>query len=95
MLELVASAAYSRSAGGKFTRVELRESHRDDEAHRLMELLDACHRVLSHLGDRQDTIVRAIQETCREVEARLTELGVPYTDTRDQPSVVEAETRAD
>ena len=75
--------------------MELRESHRDDEAHRLMELLDACHRVLSHLGDRRDTIVRAIQETCREVEARLTELGVPYMETRDQPSVVEAETRAD
>ena len=66
--------------------MELRESHRDDEAHRLMELLDACHRVLSHLGDRQDTIAQAIQETCREVEARLAELGVPYMETRDHQS---------
>jgi hypothetical protein len=75
--------------------VQAESSLEMNEAHRLMELLDACHRVLSHLGDRQDTIVRAIQETCREVEARLTELGVPYMETRDQPSVVEAETRAD
>jgi hypothetical protein len=48
----------------------------EDEAHRLISLLDACHRVLAHLGDRQDRMAQAIRVTCSELEARLKELGV-------------------
>ena len=50
----------------------------DDEADRLLQLLDACHRVLPNLGDRQDDGATAIRETCEDIQARLRELGVAY-----------------
>jgi len=71
----------------------VRESHQDDKAHRLIQLLDACHRVLPHLGDREDDLAQAIRKTCNDVQARLTELGVPYMETGDQPSTYVVETR--
>jgi hypothetical protein len=50
-----------------------------DEAERLTGVLDACHRVLTHLSDdQQDVLVQALREICRQSEARLNELGVPY-----------------
>jgi hypothetical protein len=50
----------------------------DDEARRLLLLLDACHRVLPHLGDRQDDVAKAIRETCQQIEERLRKRGVAY-----------------
>jgi hypothetical protein len=50
----------------------------DDEADRLLQLLDACHRVLPNLGDRQDDGATAIRETCEDIQSRLRELGVAY-----------------
>jgi hypothetical protein len=54
--------------------------HADDEAHRLVQLLDACHRVLAHISDRDDWLAIAIRDTCEEAEKRLNDLGVPYMD---------------
>ena len=56
----------------------VRGPHQDDEAHRLSGLLDACHRVLPNLGDRDDELARAVRDTCELAAARLRELGVPY-----------------
>jgi len=53
----------------------------DDDVQRLISLLDACHQVLAHLGDRQDRIARAVGLTCSELESRLQELGVSYMET--------------
>jgi len=61
--------------------MNVRELHADDEVHRLYQLLDACHRVLAHVGDRDDDIARAIRETCNLVEKRLADLGASYMDT--------------
>jgi len=62
--------------------MNIRELHPDDEAHRLYQLLDACHRVLAQVADRgDDDIARAIRETCDLVEKRLADLGAPYMDT--------------
>jgi hypothetical protein len=58
----------------------------DNEAERLRALLEACHDVLSALGDREDEIAEAIRETCRVVEARLRELGVGFASRLAHPS---------
>jgi hypothetical protein len=60
---------------------EMPVARMDDEAERLFGLLDACHRVLRHLSDDEQThLANALRETCRLVEARLRELGVPYAE---------------
>jgi hypothetical protein len=46
------------------------------EAKDLQALLNACHRVLPNIEEREDELAEAIRETCRTVEARLRELGV-------------------
>jgi hypothetical protein len=55
-----------------------KSSSMDDEAHRLLQLLDACHDVLPQLGDRQDDVAKSIRETCEHIQARLGELGVAH-----------------
>jgi hypothetical protein len=45
------------------------------EADRLLALHNACQRVLAHVGTNDDQIAEALRETCRLVEARLSELG--------------------
>jgi len=52
----------------------------------LEALLEACHDVLSALGDREDEIAEAIRETCRVVEARLRELDVGFASRFAHPS---------
>jgi len=69
--------------------VTLREPHQDDEAHRLSGLLDACHRGLPNLGDRDDELARAVRETCGLVEARLRELGLSYMEAEGVADAVE------
>jgi hypothetical protein len=49
-----------------------------DEVKRLTQLLDACHRVLPNLGDRDDDLAQAIRTTCIAVQEHLRELGVAY-----------------
>jgi hypothetical protein len=61
------------------------------EAERLRDLLDACHRVLPHLGGRSDRVAEAIRATCTEVEQRLAELGAV---SDNSPSSSELESRA-
>jgi len=58
----------------------------DTEVKRLEALLEACHDVLSALGDREDEIAEAIRETCRVVEARLRELDVGFASRFAHPS---------
>jgi hypothetical protein len=41
---------------------------------------------------RSWVIAQAIRETCSKVDARLTELGVPYMETGEQPSAYVGET---
>ena len=67
----------------------LREPHQYDEAHRLSGLLDASHRVLPNLGDRDDELARAVRDTCGLVEARLRELGLPYMEAEGVADAVE------
>jgi hypothetical protein len=47
-----------------------------DEVERLIELYDACQRVMAHLSDQDEVLARVIRETCGDVDRRLTELGV-------------------
>jgi hypothetical protein len=55
------------------------------EVTRLLALFDTCQETLVALEGRPVTrdereIVAAIRDTCRDIEARLTELGVPFED---------------
>lgn len=45
-----------------------------DEAERLRSLLEACKRVLPQLGRHDEDAAEVIRETCRAIEARLSEL---------------------
>lgn len=47
-----------------------------DEADYLVELFDACHRVLPHVDDAAEDLARVIRETRRAIERRLFELGI-------------------
>jgi hypothetical protein len=47
-----------------------------DEAERLQSLLDACREILPGIENRDDQVAEAIRATCRDIEARLRELGV-------------------
>ena len=58
----------------------------DTEVKRLEGHLEACHDVLSALGDREDEIAETIRETCRVVEARLRELDVGFASRFAHPS---------
>lgn len=51
------------------------------EVEKLKALLNACHAFIAGLerrAVREDELVRAVRETCRAVEARLAELGIPF-----------------
>jgi hypothetical protein len=64
-----------------FTSLSRPPTRKDDdvsEAARLVELHDACHCVLAHLDGSDAQIAEAVRETCRLVEARLSELGVKF-----------------
>jgi hypothetical protein len=56
-----------------------------DEARRLLALLDTCQQSLMVLERRRPTteekrLVAAVRDTCDDIEARLSELGVPFAD---------------
>jgi hypothetical protein len=57
-----------------------------DEVERLQVLLDVCHEVLPGMENRDDEVTEAIRETCRDVEARLRELGVSSANRFAKPS---------
>jgi hypothetical protein len=48
----------------------------NEEVARLSDLLEACHRVLPNLVDREDELAEAIRRTCEAIESRLRELAV-------------------
>jgi hypothetical protein len=61
----------------------------NNEVEHLRGLLEACDRVLPELdaGEaRGDELAEAIRETCRNVEARLAELGLSYANGSVSPS---------
>ena len=51
-----------------------------DEIERLVALYDACERVTALARRNEDALVRAIRETCEDVEQRLTALGLRIDD---------------
>jgi hypothetical protein len=56
-----------------------------NEAYRLLALLETCQKSLDGVEGRRFTrnekkIVSAIHDTCRDIEMRLAELGVPFAD---------------
>jgi hypothetical protein len=67
-----------RASLASLRRSPTRKDDDVSEADRFVELHDACHRVLAHLGAKDDQIADAVRETCRLVEARLSELGVKF-----------------
>jgi hypothetical protein len=58
----------------------------DSEAERLKALLEACHEVLPHLDGRDDDFAMTVRETCRAVEARLSELEAGFASRFAHPS---------
>ena len=67
-----------RASLASLSRTRTRKDDDVSEADRLVELHDACHRVLAHLDASDAQIAEAVRETCRLVEARLSELGVKF-----------------
>jgi hypothetical protein len=70
-----------RPCRASFASLRSIPTRKDDdvsEADRLVELHDACHRVLAHLDGSDAQIAEAVRETCRLIEARLSDLGVKF-----------------
>jgi hypothetical protein len=51
-----------------------------DEVERLIELYDACQRVMGYVSQREDVLASALRATCSDIERTLEASGLSVDD---------------